>query len=160
MTPQCEPTESAEDGSLHWVEHEKYGKRVWAWSATASSWSPNEEIDDDLVGITWLGWRYLHPASPTADADPSATTAELSRLRTTIEAQSVMLQDSSAALAMVTKGRDAAREDSVRLDYMITQSISFTPGFSPAAGRRLLDEWMENSGFKAQAALNASAGES
>jgi len=40
----------------------------------------------------------------------SDTTAEITRLRTTIKGQALALQDSSAALAMVTKERDAARE--------------------------------------------------
>lgn len=124
MTPQCEPTEGAEDGSRFWRHVRTDGVYREIGRGLIEATLTKCVIYEDRTGIRWVrpsdefdDGRFVRCENPNWGYPffkPDAAQSELTRLRTTIEAQSVTLQDSSAALAVTTarvKVLEAALED-------------------------------------------------
>ena len=74
MTDACRPADGAEDGSLHWVCHDRFGNRVWVWKGRGH-WEPF------LPAVQDKGWRYIGPASPSDAADLAAARTEVKALK-------------------------------------------------------------------------------
>ena len=174
MTEQCTP-DGAEDGSLHWVEHPTEGKRAWVWHVPNKGIgdSPGWLLSDDTCFsqgyASFRNWRYLSPASPTADTELVAALSELAHLRTTIEGQALTLQDSSETLAMVT-ARVKVLEEALRPFAAAASAFLFSLGPNgiddgltvdvSVACRPERETTLSTTDFSnAAAALNASAGE-
>jgi hypothetical protein len=145
MTPQCEPTESAEDGA----------KRIRdCLDALGAS-------RDVLISIADATGCYELRISDIRAL--LSALSEIARLRTTIEGQALTLQGSSAALAMVTKERDAKHK---ALQVAVNMLFPYEPGDSRdvsdifvALAATVCGQWDDAIAAVIEAALNASAGE-
>jgi hypothetical protein len=78
MVDACVPPEGAENLSQHWLCNTKGHWRVFDWNANGKHWGAVNAFRPDFVHE--CGWRYIGPATPTADTDLAEAQARIAEL--------------------------------------------------------------------------------